>query len=107
ASLYLGIAAPLIVTDPASAELIKYASNAFLATKVTFAHAIPAVCEGVGADMNDVVLGMGYDKRIGQEFLRPGPGFGGSCFPKDTRALVRIPQGAGSDTRLRQGRHTG
>ena len=89
ASLYLGIAAPLIVTDPASAELIKYASNAFLATKVTFANAIAAVCEAVGADMNDVVLGMGYDKRIGQEFLRPGPGFGGSCFVGDESVLVR------------------
>ncbi|HEV3225711.1 MAG TPA: UDP-glucose/GDP-mannose dehydrogenase family protein [Acidimicrobiales bacterium] len=97
ASLYLGIAAPLIVTDPPSAELIKYASNAFLATKVTFANAIAAVCEAVGADMNDVVLGMGYDKRIGQEFLRPGPGFGGSCFPKDTRALLRIAEDAGYD----------
>src|SRR4029079_12480385 len=103
ASLYLGIAAPLIVTDPASAELIKYASNAFLATKVTFANAIAAVCEDVGADMNDVVLGMGYDKRIGQEFLRPGPGFGGSCFPKDTRALIRIAEDAGYDFELLEG----
>jgi len=103
ASLYLGIAAPLIVTDPASAELIKYASNAFLATKVTFANAIAAVCEAVGADMNDVVLGMGYDKRIGQEFLRPGPGFGGSCFPKDTRALIRIAEDAGYDFELLAG----
>ena len=89
ASLYLGIAAPLIVTDPASAELIKYASNAFLATKVSFVNAVAAVCEAVGADMNDVVLGMGYDKRIGQEFLRPGPGWGGSCFVGDETVLVR------------------
>src|SRR5207247_748797 len=95
ASLYLGIAAPVIVTDLASAELIKYASNAFLATKVSFVNAIAAVCEAVGADMNDVVLGMGYDKRIGHEFLRPGPGFGGRCFPKDTRALIRIAEDAG------------
>ena len=95
ASLYIGIASPIIVTDPPSAELIKYASNAFLATKVSFVNAIAAVCEAVGADMNDVVLGMGYDKRIGHEFLRPGPGFGGSCFPKDSRALIRIAEDAG------------
>jgi UDPglucose 6-dehydrogenase len=103
ASLYLGIAAPLIVTDPPSAELIKYASNAFLAAKVSFVNAIAAVCEAVGADMNDVVLGMGYDKRIGSEFLRPGPGWGGSCFPKDSRALIRIAEDAGYDFDLLRG----
>ena len=80
AALYIGVAAPLMVTDPASAETIKYASNAFLATKLSFVNAVAAVCEAVGADVNDVVLGMGYDKRIGHEFLRPGPGWGGSCF---------------------------
>jgi UDPglucose 6-dehydrogenase len=95
ASLYLGVAAPLIVTDPASAETIKYAANAFLATKISFVNAVAAVCEAVGADVNDVVLGIGYDKRIGHEFLRPGPGWGGSCFPKDTRAMVRIAEDAG------------
>ena len=95
ASLYIGITAPVIVTDPASAETIKYASNAFLATKISFVNAIAAVCEAVGADMNDVVLGMGYDRRIGHEFLRPGPGWGGSCFPKDSQALVRIAEDAG------------
>jgi UDPglucose 6-dehydrogenase len=95
ASLFLGIAAPLIVTDPASAETIKYASNAFLATKISFVNAVAAVCEAVGADMSHVVLGMGYDRRIGHEFLRPGPGWGGSCFPKDSRALVRIAEDAG------------
>ena len=89
ASLYIGIATPIIVTDPPSAELIKYASNAFLAAKVSFVNAIAAVCEAVGADMNDVVLGMGYDKRIGHEFLRPGPGWGGSCFVGDETVLVR------------------
>jgi UDPglucose 6-dehydrogenase len=89
AALYLGIPAPLIVTDPASAELIKYASNAFLAAKVSFVNAVAAVCEAVGADMNDVVLGMGSDKRIGHEFLRPGPGWGGSCFVGDETVLVR------------------
>jgi UDPglucose 6-dehydrogenase len=103
ASLYFGITAPLIVTDPASAELIKYASNAFLAAKVSFVNAVAAVCEAVGADMNDVVLGMGYDKRIGHEFLRPGPGWGGSCFPKDSRALIRIAEDAGYDFGLMRG----
>jgi UDPglucose 6-dehydrogenase len=103
ASLYLGIPAPLIVTDPPSAELIKYASNAFLAAKVSFVNAVAAVCEAVGADMNDVVLGMGSDKRIGHEFLRPGPGWGGSCFPKDSRALIRIAEDAGYPFALLEG----
>jgi UDPglucose 6-dehydrogenase len=95
AALYIGVTAPIIVTDPPSAETIKYASNAFLASKISFVNAIAAVCEAVGADVKDVVLGMGYDKRIGHEFLRPGPGWGGSCFPKDSRALVRIAEDAG------------
>ena len=95
ASLYIGVPAPLMVTDPASAETIKYASNAFLATKLSFVNAVAAVCEAVGADVNDVVLGMGYDKRIGHEFLRPGPGWGGSCFPKDVQALLYIARQAG------------
>lgn len=103
AGLYLGLAAPLQVTDPASAETIKYASNAFLATKISFVNAIAAVCEAVGADVNDVVLGMGYDKRIGNQFLRPGPGWGGSCFPKDSHALVHIAEGAGYDFELLKG----
>lgn len=103
AGLYLGLAAPLQVTDPASAETIKYASNAFLATKISFVNAIAAVCEAVGADVNDVVLGMGYDKRIGDAFLRPGPGWGGSCFPKDSRALVKIAEDAGYDFGLLKG----
>jgi UDPglucose 6-dehydrogenase len=103
ASLYLGVASPIIVTDPASAETIKYASNAFLATKISFVNAIAAVCEAVGADINDVVLGMGYDRRIGHEFLRPGPGWGGSCFPKDSRALVHIAESAGYDFDLLRG----
>jgi len=97
ASLYVGVPAPLMVTDPASAETIKYASNAFLATKLSFINAVATICEEVGADVNDVVLGMGYDKRIGHDFLRPGPGYGGSCFPKDTSALVRIAEDAGYD----------
>ena len=92
-----------MVTDPASAETIKYASNAFLATKLSFVNAVAAVCEAVGADVNDVVLGMGYDKRIGHEFLRPGPGWGGCCFPKDTQALVHIAEDAGYDFDLLEG----
>jgi UDPglucose 6-dehydrogenase len=103
ASLYLGVPAPLIVTDPASAETIKYAANAFLATKLSFVNAVAAVCEHVGADVADVMLGMGYDQRIGREFLKPGPGWGGSCFPKDTRALVRIAEDSGYDFSLLRG----
>jgi UDPglucose 6-dehydrogenase len=103
ASLYLGVPAPLIVTDPASAETIKYAANAFLATKISFVNAVAAVCEAVGADVNSVVLGIGYDKRIGQDFLKPGPGWGGSCFPKDTRALVKIASDHGYDFDLLKG----
>jgi UDPglucose 6-dehydrogenase len=102
-SLYLGITAPVIVTDPASAETIKYAANAFLATKISFINAVAAVCEAVGADIKDVALGMGYDTRIGHEFLKPGPGWGGSCFPKDTRAMVNIAEKAGYDFHLLKG----
>jgi UDPglucose 6-dehydrogenase len=100
ASLYARIAAPGMVTDPVSAETIKYASNAFLASKLSFVNAIATLCEAVGADVSDVVLGMGYDSRIGREFLRPGPGWGGSCFPKDTRALANIAREAGYDFRF-------
>ncbi|MEO7571443.1 MAG: nucleotide sugar dehydrogenase, partial [Acidimicrobiales bacterium] len=82
---------------------IKYAANAFLATKISFINAVAAVCEAVGADIKDVALGMGYDTRIGHEFLKPGPGWGGSCFPKDTRALVRIAEDAGYDFGLLKG----
>ena len=89
AALFAEIRAPVIVTDPASAETIKYASNAFLATKVSFVNAIANVCEAVGADVREVVLGMGYDKRIGFEFLKPGPGFGGSCFTGEETVLAR------------------
>jgi UDPglucose 6-dehydrogenase len=103
ASLYLGVPAPFIVTDPATAELIKYAANAFLATKLSFINAIAALSEHVGADVADVVVGIGSDKRIGQEFLKPGPGWGGSCFPKDTKALVRIAEDAGYDFSLLRG----
>lgn len=103
ATLFEALRAPLVITDPASAETIKYASNAFLATKVSFVNALANVCEAVGADVREVVLGMGYDPRIGFEFLRPGPGWGGSCFPKDTRAMVRIAEDAGYDFDLLRG----
>ena len=92
-----------MVTDPASAETIKYACNAFLATKLSFVNAVSAICEAVGADVQDVILGMGYDKRIGHEFLRPGPGWGGSCFPKDTKALIHIAEDYGYDFKLLRG----
>ncbi len=103
ASLHLGVRAPIMVTDPASAETCKYAANAFLATKLSFTNAIAAVCEAVGADVNDVLLGMGYDHRIGHEFLRPGPGWGGSCFPKDSKAIIAIAEDAGYDFSLMRG----
>ena len=103
AALFESLKAPLVITDPASAETIKYASNAFLATKVSYVNALANVCEAVGADVREVVLGMGYDKRIGFEFLKPGPGWGGSCFPKDTRAMVRIAEDAGYDFGLLRG----
>ena len=103
AALYEPVGAPMLVTDPASAETIKYAANAFLATKLSFVNAIAAVCEGVGADVSDVMSGLGYDSRIGSEFLRPGPGWGGSCLPKDTRALIRIAEDAGYDFRFLEG----
>ena len=100
ASFYDDIDAPILITDPASAETIKYASNAFLATKLSFVNALAAVCEGVGADVNDVVKGLGYDRRIGHQYLQPGPGWGGSCFPKDTMALLRIAESGGYDFRF-------
>ncbi|HZN14709.1 MAG TPA: UDP-glucose/GDP-mannose dehydrogenase family protein [Acidimicrobiales bacterium] len=103
ASLFEHLEAPLIVTNPASAEAIKYSSNAFLATKVSFINAIAHLCELFGADVRDVALGMGYDKRIGFEFLRPGPGFGGSCFPKDSRALIRMADDVGYDFEVLRG----
>jgi UDPglucose 6-dehydrogenase len=100
AGLYSKVRAPIMVTDPISAETIKYAANAFLASKLSFINAVANLCEAVGADINDVVLGMGYDHRIGKEFLHPGPGWGGSCFPKDTIALAKIAEDAGYDFRF-------
>ena len=91
---------PIITTDLESAEMIKYAANAFLATKVTFINEIATLCERTGADVKEVARGMGSDGRIGNKFLHAGPGFGGSCFPKDTRALARIGQENGVPMRI-------
>ncbi len=87
--LYL-IETPVVVTDVVTAEVIKYASNAFLATKISFINEMADLCEKVGADVHDVARGMGLDQRIGRKFLHPGPGYGGSCFPKDTRAILEL-----------------
>ena len=83
---------PIVTTDLESAEMIKYAANAFLATKITFINEIAALCERVGGDIKEVSKGIGLDNRIGNKFLHAGPGYGGSCFPKDTKALARIGQ---------------
>lgn len=100
ALLYEPLGAPCLVTDPASSETIKYASNAFLAAKVSFVNAIARLCEAVGANSVDVIRGMSYDKRIGGDHLAPGPGWGGSCFPKDTTALMRTAENHGYDFAL-------
>ena len=97
--LYL-IEAPILFTNLETAELTKYAANAFLAMKVTFINEMADLCEKVGADVHDVARGIGLDGRIGRKFLHPGPGFGGSCFPKDTLALMRIAQDWGAPSRL-------
>jgi UDPglucose 6-dehydrogenase len=97
--LYL-IETPIIDTGLEAAELIKYAANSFLALKITFANEMADLCDAVGADMHDVVRGIGLDGRIGRKFLHPGPGFGGSCLPKDTLALTRIASDAGAPSRL-------
>jgi UDPglucose 6-dehydrogenase len=97
--LYL-IEAPILFTGLETAELIKYAANSFLAMKVTFINEMADICERAGADVHDVARGIGLDGRIGKKFLHPGPGFGGSCFPKDTLAMVRIAQDHGAPSRL-------
>jgi UDPglucose 6-dehydrogenase len=97
--LYL-IEAPVLFTGLETAELIKYAANSFLAMKVTFINEMADICERAGADVHDVARGIGLDGRIGKKFLHPGPGFGGSCFPKDTLAMMRIAQDHGAPSRL-------
>jgi UDPglucose 6-dehydrogenase len=98
--LYAPLERPMIITDVPSAEMIKYASNAFLATKISFINAIANICELAGADVTQVVKGMGVDSRIGSAFLQPGLGYGGSCFPKDADSLVQTAQSLGYDFRL-------
>ena len=94
--LYL-LETPILVTSLETSELIKYASNAFLAVKISYINQMADLCEKVGADVHDVARGMGLDQRIGNKFLHPGPGYGGSCFPKDTLALVRTAEDHGTD----------
>ncbi len=103
ADLYSSIDTQVIITDAASAETIKYAANGFLAMKISFVNAVAAMCEAVGADVVDVVEGIGSDRRIGREFLRPGPGWGGSCFPKDSHALVHVAASHGYDFSMMRG----
>ncbi|NIY63295.1 UDP-glucose dehydrogenase family protein [Streptomyces malaysiensis] len=97
ADLYAGLDAPLVLTDAAGAELAKYAANFFLAMKLSFANNLATLCEHFGADVDDVLTGIGHDPRIGSAFLKPGPGWGGSCLPKDTHALLTICQESGVD----------
>ncbi|MBW0093970.1 UDP-glucose/GDP-mannose dehydrogenase family protein [Pseudonocardia sp. KRD-184] len=100
AALYSRLGAPTQLTDAASAEMVKYAANCFLAMKLSYVNSLADLCERLGADVLEVTEGMGYDRRIGQTFLSPGPGWGGSCFPKDTNALLQIADAAGMDFEL-------
>ena len=100
--LYEPLSAPIVVTDIRTAEMIKYASNAILATYISFINEIAFICENLGADVKEVVQGMGYDKRINPQFLNPGVGFGGSCFPKDVKALVKMAEDAHARPQLLQ-----
>jgi UDPglucose 6-dehydrogenase len=97
--LYL-IEAPFVVTSLEAAELTKYAANAFLATKISFINEIANLCESIGCDVHDVARAIGMDRRIGSKFLHPGPGFGGSCFPKDTQALASVARDFGRDSMI-------
>jgi UDPglucose 6-dehydrogenase len=103
AQLHLPLRSRIMITDLRTAEMIKYASNAYLATRLTFANSLANLCEYVGADVTAVLDGVGSDHRIGSHFLKPGPGYGGSCFPKDTLALVSIADEAGYDFSLMRG----
>ena len=100
AELYAQLDAPVVITDIRTAEMIKYASNAFLATRISFINEISIICERLGADVTEVARGMGYDKRIGPHFLQAGVGFGGSCFPKDVKALANMAQTHGMHPQL-------
>jgi len=100
AQLHLPLRAPIMVTDLRTAEMIKYASNAFLATRISFINEIANICEALGADVKEVARGMGYDKRIGHHFLEAGVGYGGSCFPKDVKALAHMAQVHGKHPQL-------
>ena len=100
AELYLPLRAPIVITDLYTAEMIKYASNAFLATKISFINEIARICDRLGADVKEVATGMGYDKRIGSQFLYAGLGYGGSCFPKDVKALAHMADEAGLHPQL-------
>src|SRR5205814_9196380 len=97
--IYL-IDTPFVITSIEAAELTKYAANAFLATKISFINEIANLCDLVGADVHDVARAIGMDNRIGRKFLHPGPGFGGSCFPKDTQALLAVTREFGVETRI-------
>lgn len=100
AALYARLGAPTVLMGAASAEMVKYAANCFLAMKLSYVNAVAELCERLGADVADVTDGIGYDRRVGHAFLAPGPGWGGSCLPKDTRALLRVADGAGLDFEL-------
>jgi UDPglucose 6-dehydrogenase len=100
AALYARLGAPTVLTDAASAEMIKYSANCFLAMKLSYVNAIAELCERLDADIADVTEGIGYDRRIGQAFLAPGPGWGGSCLPKDTHALLQVADSADFEFRL-------
>ncbi len=100
AALYARLGAPTVLTDAASAELVKYAANCYLAMKLSYVNAVAELCDRLGANISDVTEGMGYDKRIGQAFLQPGPGWGGSCLPKDTSAMLQLADAADFEFRL-------
>jgi len=100
AALYARLGAPMVLTDAASSEMIKYAANCFLAMKLSYVNAVAELCERLDADVADVTEGIGYDRRIGQAFLSPGPGWGGSCLPKDTQALLQVADAADFEFRL-------